>query len=128
MDQALKEDPTILCQLKALRPLTEDMKGESQNTPQAQEIGWAGLQLEKNPVQDLELALKELEPAPMIDLEREGSTAPPKGEGSMAPPKDPTEPKPKKAPAGMTPATNAMPKIQDDTKRAFSLARRRIIS
>ena len=123
----------------------EGMKSlkETQNTPQAQEIGWAGLQFdltregcdqlgnlslceaifaerigltEKNPVQDLELALKELESAPMIDLEREGSTAPSTGEGSMAPPKDPTVPKPKKAPAGMTPATKAMPKIQDDKK------------
>ena len=28
MDQALQKDPTILCQLKTLRPLTEDMKGE----------------------------------------------------------------------------------------------------
>ena len=116
---------------------------ETQNTPQAQETGWVGLQFdltregcdqlgnfslyeaiiaermgltEKNPVQDLELALKELEAAPTIDLEHEGSTAPAKGEGSMAPPKDPTVPKPKKAPAGMTPATEAMPKIQDDKK------------
>ena len=71
---------------------------------------------EKNPVQDLELALKELEPAPTIHLEHEGSAAPPREEGSMAPPKDPIVPKPKKAPAGMTPATNAMPKIQDDKK------------
>ena len=125
--------------------VVEGMKSlkETQNTPQAQEIGWAGLQFdltregcdqlgnlslyeaifaermgstEKNPVQELELALKELESAPMIDLEREGSTAPSKGEGSMAPPKDPTVPTPKKAPAGMTPATKAMPKIQDDKK------------
>ena len=125
--------------------VVEGMKSlkETQHTPQAQEIGWAGLQFdltregcdqlgnlslseaifaermgltEKNPVQDLELALKELESAPTIDLEHEGSTAPPKGEGSMAPPKDPTVPQPKKAPAGMTPATKAMPKIQDDKK------------
>ena len=125
--------------------VVEGMKSlkESQNTPQAQEIGWAGLQFdltregrdqlgnlslyeaifaermsstEKNPVQELELALRELESAPMIDLEREGSTTPAKGEGSMAPPKDPTVPKPKKAPAGMTPATKARPKIQDDKK------------
>ena len=125
--------------------VVEGMKSlkETQNTPQAQEIGWVGLQFdltrdgcdqlgnlslyeaifaermgltEKNPVQDLELALKELEAAPTIDLEHEGSTAPPRGEGSMAPPKDPTVPKPKKTPAGMTPATKAMPKIQDDKK------------
>ena len=83
--------------------VVEGMKSlkETQNTPQAQGIGWAGLQFdltregcdqlgnfslceafsaermgltEKNPVQDLELALKELESAPMVDLEREGST------------------------------------------------------
>ena len=29
MDAALKQDPTILCQLKALRPLSEEMKGDS---------------------------------------------------------------------------------------------------
>ena len=123
--------------------VVEGMKSlkETQSTPQAQEIGWAGLQFDltrsgcdqlgnlslyeaifaeqmaltdKNPVQDLELALKELESAPTIDLEHEG--APPKEEGSMAPPTDPVAPKPKKAPAGMTPATKAMPKLQDDKK------------
>ena len=109
---------------------------ETQSSPQAQEVGWAGLQFDltrsgcdqlgnlslyeaifaermaltdKNPVQ-------ELESAPTIDLEHEGSIAPPKEEGSMAPPKDPVAPKPKKAPAGMTPATKAMPKLQDDKK------------
>ena len=124
---------------------------ETQDSPQAKEIAWAGLQFdltrsgcdqlgnlslyeaifaermsltENNPVQELELALKELESAPTIDLEHEGSIAPPKEEGVMAPPKDPATPKPKKAPAGMTPATKAMPKLQpekDDKKEKEAL-------
>ena len=79
---------------------------------------------DKNPAQDLELALKELESAPTIDLEHEGSIAPPKEEGSMAPPKDPVAPKPKKAPAGMTPATKAMPKLQDDKREKEAMQKK----
>ena len=124
---------------------------ETQGSPQAKEIEWAGLQFdltrsgcdqlgtlslceaifaermsltENNPVQELELALKELESTPTIDLEHEGSIAPPKEEGAMALPKDPATPKPKKAPAGMTPATKAMPKVQpekDDKKEKEAL-------
>ena len=116
---------------------------ETQRLPEAKEVEWSGLQFDltregcdqlanlslyeaifsermgltdRNPVQDLELALKELESAPTIDLEHEGSIAPPREEGSMAPPKDPVVPKPKKTPGGMTPATKAMPRLPDEKK------------